>query len=44
MPKEYGGPGLGVLEQCIVVEEMAAGCAGMTTSIYVNGLGVEPSL
>jgi acyl-CoA dehydrogenase len=44
IPKEYGGPGLGSLEQCIVVEEMAAGCAGMTTSIYVNSLGAEPIL
>jgi acyl-CoA dehydrogenase len=44
IPKEYGGPGLGSIEQCIVVEEMAAGCAGMTTSIYVNTLGVEPIL
>ncbi|MHA2600949.1 MAG: acyl-CoA dehydrogenase family protein [Candidatus Thorarchaeota archaeon SMTZ1-83] len=44
IPKEYGGLGLGVLEQCIVVEEMAAGCAGMTTSIYVNTLGAEPIL
>jgi acyl-CoA dehydrogenase len=44
IPKEFGGPGLGVLEQCIVVEEMAAGCAGMTTSIYVNSLGAEPIL
>jgi acyl-CoA dehydrogenase len=44
IPKEYGGPGCGVLEQCLVVEEMAAGCAGMTTSIYVNSLGAEPIL
>jgi acyl-CoA dehydrogenase len=44
IPKEYGGPGLGSLEQCLVVEEMAAGCAGMTTSIYVNSLGAEPIL
>ncbi|TFG07305.1 acyl-CoA dehydrogenase [Candidatus Thorarchaeota archaeon] len=44
IPKEYGGPGLGVTEQCIAVEEMAAGCAGMTTSIYVNSLGAEPIL
>ncbi|TFG32311.1 acyl-CoA dehydrogenase [Candidatus Thorarchaeota archaeon] len=44
IPKEYGGPGLGTLEQCLVVEEMAAGCAGMTTSIYVNSLGAEPIL
>lgn len=44
IPKEYGGPGLGAIEQCITVEEMAAGCAGMTTSIYVNSLGAEPIL
>ena len=44
IPKEYGGAGLGILEQCLVVEELAAGCAGMTTSIYVNTLGAEPIL
>ena len=44
IPKEYGGLGLGSIEQCIAVEEMAAGCAGMTTSIYVNTLGIEPIL
>ncbi len=44
IPKEFGGQGLGSIEQCIAVEEMAAGCAGMTTSIYVNTLGVEPIL
>ncbi len=44
IPKEYGGLGLGILDQCIVVEEMAAGCPGMTTSIYVNTLGAEPIL
>ncbi len=44
IPKEFGGQGLGSIEQCIAVEEMAAGCAGMTTSIYVNTLGAEPIL
>jgi acyl-CoA dehydrogenase len=44
IPKKYGGLGLGSIEQCIAVEEMAAGCAGMTTSIYVNTLGAEPIL
>ncbi|MHA1964418.1 MAG: acyl-CoA dehydrogenase family protein [Candidatus Thorarchaeota archaeon] len=44
IPKEFGGLGLGSIEQCIAVEEMAAGCAGMTTSIYVNTLGAEPIL
>jgi acyl-CoA dehydrogenase len=44
IPEEYGGLGLGSIEQCIAVEELAAGCAGMTTSIYVNSLGAEPIL
>ena len=44
IPEEYGGPGRSSVEQCIAVEEMAAGCAGMTTSIYVNSLGAEPIL
>jgi acyl-CoA dehydrogenase len=42
IPKEYGGPGYGALEAVLVVEEMAAACAGMTTSIYVNDLGARP--
>ncbi len=42
IPKEYGGPGLGLVDACIVVEEFAAGCAGMTTSIFANQLGPEP--
>ncbi|MFW9925140.1 MAG: acyl-CoA dehydrogenase family protein [Candidatus Thorarchaeota archaeon] len=42
IPKEYGGPGRGLVDACIVVEEMAAGCAGMTTSIFANQLGPEP--
>jgi acyl-CoA dehydrogenase len=39
-PYEFGN----TIEQCIAVEELAAGCAGMTTSIYVNSLGAEPIL
>lgn len=42
IPKEYGGPGYGALESVLVVEEMAAACAGMTTTIYANDLGAEP--
>ena len=42
IPKEYGGPGLGLVDACVVVEEFAAGCAGMTTSIFANQLGPEP--
>jgi acyl-CoA dehydrogenase len=42
IPKKYGGPGYGSIESVIVVEEMAAACAGMTTTIYVNDLGLMP--
>jgi len=42
IPRDYGGPGLGLVDACIVVEEFAAGCAGMTTSIFANQLGPEP--
>jgi len=44
IPEEYGGPGLTVLDTCILTEELAAGCAGMTTSMMVNSLGQLPIL
>lgn len=42
IPKAYGGQEAGSFESALVVEEMAAACAGMTTSIYVNDLGLTP--
>jgi acyl-CoA dehydrogenase len=44
IPEEYGGLGLDTLTTCIMVEELAAGCAGMCTSMMVNTLGVDPIL
>ena len=44
VPTEYGGSGLGVLEQCLIVEELAYACGGMTTSIIANCLALEPIL
>ncbi|MCI4367388.1 MAG: acyl-CoA dehydrogenase family protein [Thermoplasmata archaeon] len=44
VPAEYGGSGLGLLEQCLIVEELAHACAGMTTSIIANCLALEPIL
>jgi acyl-CoA dehydrogenase len=44
IPAQYGGLGLSVLASCIVVEEMARGCAGITTSIMCNDLGLSPIL
>jgi len=42
VPKEYGGGGLGVLDTCILSEELAAGCMGMYVSIFVSTLALYP--
>jgi len=44
VPVAYGGGGLSALECCIIVEELGAACAGITTSIMVNDLAVMPIL
>ncbi len=44
VPSEYGGSGLGLLDQALIVEELAHACAGMTTSIIANCLALEPLL
>ncbi len=44
VPKEYGGPGKNQIEEAIVCEEMAWGCAGLYTSIMANGLAITPIL
>ncbi|MFW9865849.1 MAG: acyl-CoA dehydrogenase family protein [Candidatus Thorarchaeota archaeon] len=42
IPKEYGGQGYGLVETVIVVEEIAAACPGIATSIFDNDLGSTP--
>ncbi|MBI3949456.1 MAG: acyl-CoA dehydrogenase family protein [Acidobacteria bacterium] len=42
IPEQYGGPGLGLLEECLVAEELAWGCAGMGASIGLNALAALP--
>ncbi|TFG09152.1 MAG: acyl-CoA dehydrogenase [Promethearchaeota archaeon] len=42
IPEKYGGAGSGLLEACIVVEEISAACPGIATSIFDNNLGAEP--
>lgn len=42
IPKEYGGSGYGLLDACIVVEEISSACPGIATSIFDNNLGAEP--
>src|SRR6516165_937622 len=43
-PVEYGGPDLGYLEGCIIEEELAWGCSGISTSVTCNGLATAPVL
>ncbi|MHA1253841.1 MAG: acyl-CoA dehydrogenase family protein [Candidatus Helarchaeota archaeon] len=42
IPKKYGGKGLGLLEEVIIIEEICVGCVGLGTSLNVNSLGFEP--
>jgi acyl-CoA dehydrogenase len=42
IPRKYGGQGYGLLDACLVVEEMSSACPGMATSIFDNNLGAEP--
>ena len=44
IPTEYGGVGLPILDQCLIVEELAWACSGMTTSMMANDLGLTPIL
>jgi acyl-CoA dehydrogenase len=44
VPQEYGGLGLGVLDDVVINEELGTGCLGMTTSISVNTLALYPIL
>jgi acyl-CoA dehydrogenase len=44
VPVAYGGGGLSAVECCLIVEELGAACAGMTTSLMVNDLAVMPIL
>lgn len=42
IPKQYGGHGYNLLDSSLVVEEVAAACPAMGTSIFGNSLGQEP--
>ncbi|NPV78865.1 MAG: acyl-CoA dehydrogenase [Firmicutes bacterium] len=44
IPEKYGGLGGGVLEQCLVVEELSRACAGVATSYAASALGAYPIL
>jgi len=42
VPTEYGGPGLGTLEGCLLSEEIAYGCSGISTALEANNLAAAP--
>jgi len=42
VPKEYGGQGAGVLDMCVVVEELSRACGGVGVAYAVNALGSFP--
>ena len=42
IPQEYNGGGLKELESAIISEELAAGCAGMFTTIMASSLAFTP--
>jgi butyryl-CoA dehydrogenase len=44
IPEEYGGLGLGTLENCLVLEALAGGCVGVATTYAASFLGAYPLL
>jgi len=42
IPKEYGGHGAGVLDMCVVVEQLSRACGGIGVAYAVNALGSFP--
>lgn len=41
-PEEYGGTGANALTQCVIVEELTWGCAGVATALGGTGLCAMP--
>ena len=44
IPEKFGGPGLGVLDDCIIAEELGLACTGIATSMMSNMLAEGPLL
>jgi acyl-CoA dehydrogenase len=42
VPAAFGGPDLGVLDSCLVLEELNYACSGITNAIAANGLAATP--
>ena len=44
IPEKYGGLGASLLEECLIGEQLAWGCSGVSTSIVINNLATIPLL
>ena len=44
IPEEYGGLGMGAVEQCLAIEELSRGCLGIALGFAYTGLGMLPLL
>ncbi len=44
VPEEYGGPGLSMLDNVIVIEELGWGCMGVAACIALNQIAILPIL
>jgi acyl-CoA dehydrogenase len=44
VPPEYGGAGLGELDNALITEQLAYGCTGIQTSMLANTLAATPIL
>lgn len=44
VPTDLGGPGLGVLDTSLIVEELNYGCSGMSNAVGANDLATLPML
>ena len=42
VPEEYGGLALSCLDECLIAEELAHGCMGISLAIMANNLGIVP--
>ncbi len=42
IPEAYGGPGMSLLEEVILTEELAWGCSGIETALMLNSLAALP--
>jgi acyl-CoA dehydrogenase len=42
IPERFGGLGLGVMDGCLIAEELAWGCSGISTAMEANGLALHP--